>query len=156
MVTLSSDIIHFLQRQGFVVVSTIDAQGNIHSVAKGIVGFEQSKIYIIDLYRAHTYKNLQRNPTISITAIDEHQFIGYTFKGKAEIISQDKIEKNIIKKWEQRVVSRISERVVKSVKQDKTAPHQPEALFPYPQYLIVMSVEEIVDLAPRHLKKSKE
>ena len=153
MVSVSSDIIYFLQRQGFVIVSTIDLQGYIHSVAKGIAGLEESKIYIIDLYRATTYKNLQANPTISITAVDERQFIGYTLKGKAEIIPREQIEEDIIKKWEEKVVARISQRVVRSVKEYKKAPHQPEARFPHPQYLIVMSVEEIVDLAPGHLKK---
>lgn len=32
-------------------------------------------------------------------------------------------------------------------------PQHPEALLPKPEYMIVMEVEEIIDLTPKHLKQ---
>ena len=150
---LSDEIIHFFEKQGFVIVSTLDEDDNIHCAAKGIVGIEKKgKVYLIDLYRAKTYKNLQEKPTISITAVDEHLFIGYNLKGKAKIVEREKIKKHIIEKWEERLIKRISKRLIKNIKADKGSLHHPEARFPLPQYLIEVEVEDIVDLTPHHLK----
>jgi uncharacterized pyridoxamine 5'-phosphate oxidase family protein len=154
MKKLSNDIVNFLEKQGFVIVSTMDPSGSIHCAAKGIAGIEEKgKVYLIDLYKAKTFKNLQKNSTISITAVDEHLFIGYTLKGKAKIVDRDKIKNHIIKAWEERVIQRISKRVIKSLKDYKKSGHHPEAKFPHPQYLIEVDVDGIVDLAPPHLKK---
>ncbi|MDD5195237.1 MAG: pyridoxamine 5'-phosphate oxidase family protein [Candidatus Omnitrophica bacterium] len=153
MIKLSDDIRHFLEKQGFVIVSTLDEQGTIHCSAKGIIGIEaEGRIYLIDLYRSRTFHNLTGSPTVSITAVDEHHFVGYTLKGKAEIVEREKIKRHIIKKWEERVIQRISKRLIQSVKTDKKSSAHPESRFPQPQYLIVVNVEEIVDLAPGHLK----
>lgn len=151
---LSSDIIYLLQRQGFVIVSTLDPKGAIHCSAKGIVGIEkEGKVYLIDLYRANTFNNLKRSSTISITAVDEHQFAGYTLKGRAKIIEREKVEGHIIKAWEEKVIERVSKRVIKDIKKGKKSSHHPEALFPHPEYLIEMEIEDIIDLTPTHLKK---
>lgn len=151
---LNEGIVSFFQNQGFVIISTLDPKGYIHNAAKGIVGIEsEGKVYLIDLYRATTFSNLKENPTASITAVDEHQFIGYTLKGKANIVEREKIEERIIKGWEDKVIKRISQRVIRDVKSDRKLAHHPEAKFPHPQYLIEFDVEEIVDLTPGHLKK---
>lgn len=154
MQTLSDDLVNFLERQGFSIVSTLDADGKIHCAAKGIVGIEKNgKVFLIDLYKAETFKNLQRNPTISITSVDEHLFMGYTLKGKAKIVERDKIKSHIIKAWEERVIKRISKRVIKSIKDYRKSGHHPEAKFPHPEYLIEVDVEDVVDLTPSRLKK---
>lgn len=154
MIRLPRNIIYFFEQQRFVIVSTLDHKDKIHSSAKGIVGIEETgRVYLIDLYQANTFNNLKRNPTISITAIDEHQFIGYTLKGKAEIVQKSEIGETVMRNWYDRVVQRISQRVVKNIKEDKINSQQPEAFFPHPQYLIKMNVEEIVDLTPGHLKR---
>lgn len=151
---LSSEIIHLLKSEGFVIVSTIDAKETIHCSAKGIVGIEEEgKIYIIDLYRSNTFNNLKRNPTISITAVDEAQFSGYTLKGKAKIIEREKIEDHIIKSWEERIIQRVSKRVISDIQKERKTPYHPEVLFPAPEYLIEIEVEDIIDLTPTHLKR---
>ncbi|MFA5271643.1 MAG: pyridoxamine 5'-phosphate oxidase family protein, partial [Candidatus Omnitrophota bacterium] len=137
MKELSNDIVNFLEKQGFVIVSTNDPSGSIHCAAKGIVGIEEKgKVYLIDLYKAKTFENLQKDPTISITAVDEHLFTGYTLKGKAKIVDRNKIKGHIIKAWEERVIQRISKRLIKSLKDYKKSRNHPEAKFPHPQYLI--------------------
>ncbi|MFA6281011.1 MAG: pyridoxamine 5'-phosphate oxidase family protein [Candidatus Omnitrophota bacterium] len=156
MKELNGDIVNFLEKQGFAIVSTLDLCGSIHCAAKGIVGIEKKgKVYLIDLYKGKTFENLQKSSTISITAVDEHLFIGYTLKGKAKIVDRDKIKSHIIKAWEERVIQRISKRLIKSLKDYKKSQNHPEAKFPHPQYLIEIDVNDIVDLAPAHLKRTK-
>jgi len=154
MVTLSPALINFFEKQTFVIVSTIDSKKRIHCAAKGIVGIDKrGKIYLIDLYKTTTFRNLQKNHTVSITAVDEHFFMGYTLKGWARMVARSKIETPLIKKWEEKVTQRISRRLIKNVKDNRDSRHHPEAKFPRPQYLIEMSVEEVVDLTPPHLKQ---
>jgi len=151
---LSKSIIQFFQRQGFVIVSTLDPEGKIHCSAKGIVGADQNKVYLIDLYKARTFNNLIKNPTVTITAVDEHEFIGFALKGTARIVNRDDFKGQVVQDWEEKLINRISKRVIKNVKQDKGSSKHPEAAFPQPEYLIEVEIQEVVDLAPGHLKKS--
>lgn len=152
MKKLTASITNLFHKQGFVIVSTLDKDGKIHCSAKGIVGMkEEGKVYLIDLYQGKTFNNLKNNSTISLTAIDESEFAGYTLKGKAKIIEREKIEKNISLSWENKVIQRVSKRVISDIKKEKKNLYHPEALFPQPQYLIEMEVEDVVDLTPAHL-----
>lgn len=150
---LSRSIVNLLRNQGFVVVSSLDSDNTIHCSAKGVVGTEKDKVYLFDLYRAKTFHNLEKNPTVTITAIDEHEFIGFALKGVARTVDYEEIGAQLIEKWEERLVNRISKRVIKNVKKDKGSLRHPESRFPKPQYLIEVEVKEVVDLTPAHLKK---
>ena len=81
----------------------------------GQVAEERGKIYIIDLYLQKTYKNLKRNPIVSITSVDEHNFKGFTLQGKARVVPREDIKEHIMQRWEEKIINRISKRVVKGV-----------------------------------------
>ena len=148
------EVINFLHKQSFVLVSTIDANSYIHCAAKGIVHIEkEGKVYLIDLYRGSTFKNLKNNPTLSITSIDEQHFKGFTLKGKASMVEKNDFDASHIKAWEEKVIKRISQRLIKSVQDEKGNASHPEAHLPPVQYLIELKVEEIVDLTPAHIKR---
>jgi uncharacterized pyridoxamine 5'-phosphate oxidase family protein len=150
---LSDSIIQFFQNQGCVIVSTIDKNGFPHSSCKGIIEIKRNgKVYLLDLYRQQTHENLKDNPRISITAIDEHKFIGYCLKGKAGIIPGKKLALQILKAWEKRITGRLTRRLLKNIHEERGHPRHPEILLPKPEYMIVMEVQEIVDLTPQHLK----
>lgn len=151
---LNNGIIQFFHNQGCVVVSTIDKEGFPHNACKGIVEINRNgRVYLIDLYMGTTYENLKKNPRISITAIDEHKFIGYCLKGKAEIIPESELKPNTIKAWELRISGRLTQRLLKNIRNEKGHSRHPEIFLPKPSYMIGMEVEEIVDLTPRHLKE---
>ena len=154
MKNLPEDIIKFFNSQRFSIVSTIDKDGSPHNACKGIVDMEKDgRVYLLDLYMAKTYENLKANPHISITAVDEHKFIGYCLKGKAKIVPKDKVNKRVLKLWEDKVISRISHRLLKNMRGEKGRKAHPEALLPAPAYLIVVDVDEIIDLIPDHIKR---
>ncbi len=153
MKRLGDDIIQFFHSQGYVVVSTIDKDGFHPSCCKGIVKINRAgRVYILDLYRANTYDNLKRNPRITITAIDEHKFIGYCLKGRAKILLEEKMESGRMKAGESRITGRLTHRLLKNIREEKGHPRHPEILLPRPEYMIAMDVEEVVDLTPHHLK----
>ena len=153
MKKLSDEIISFFQKQGFVIVSTIDSTGSLHNSCKGIVEIDKNgQIYLFDLYMLKTRANLQKNPNMSLTAVDEHRFLGYCLKGKARIVTEDEIQPRLIKAWEDRITSRLTGRLLRNIRGEKGHPRHPEALLPKPEYLISMEVEEIIDLTPHPLK----
>lgn len=156
MKKITDDIIYLFHKQGFVIVSTLDSEGTIHCSAKGIAGIEaRGQIFLIDLYKGKTFNNLKRNSTISVTAIDEDEFNGFTLKGKAKIVSREEIKDHIITSWEDKVIQRVSKRVIGHIKRERKSPHHPEATFPHPRYLIEVDVESVVDLTPKHLKRKE-
>jgi predicted pyridoxine 5'-phosphate oxidase superfamily flavin-nucleotide-binding protein len=98
MKTLTDEILQFFQKQNFIVISTIDGKGMPHNSCKGIVEInKKGRVYVLDLYKAGTYKNLKRNPHIAVTAVDEHKFKGFCLKGKAEILPLNRLNAHIIK-----------------------------------------------------------
>jgi general stress protein 26 len=152
---IPDNIVNFLNEQGYVVVSSIDKNGFPHNSCKGIVEIKRSgEIFLFDLYKAKTYENLRYNSSMSITAANEHKFIGYCLKGRAKILSQDQLKAELMKAWEDRITSRLTQRLLRNMRDEKGHPRHPEALLPKPEYLIAMEVEEIVDLTPPHLKES--
>ncbi len=153
MKMLTDEVIQFFHHQNFAIVSSIDKRGYPHNSCKGIVQInENGKVYLLDLYKSITFENLRINPYISITGVDEHKFKGYCLKGKAKIIPSNELNQGLIKAWEERIASRITQRVIKNITGLKGHPRHPEALLPKPEYLIVADIEEVVDLTPHHLK----
>ena len=129
MKRLSNEIIQFLYNQGYAIVSTIDKHGFPHSSCKGIVKIGRNgRIYFLDLYRTGTYDNLRSNPHISVTAVDEHKFIGYCLKGKAQMVSERAFPTKIIKAWEERITSRLTRRLLKNIREEKGHPRHPEII----------------------------
>jgi predicted pyridoxine 5'-phosphate oxidase superfamily flavin-nucleotide-binding protein len=153
MQALSQEIVNFLQSQGFVIISTLDADGSIHCSAKGIVTIDEAgKVYLIDLYLGSTFHNLKTRPTVSITAVDERRFMGYSLKGKATIIAKKDFDKSVIGAWQEKIIQRISKRLIKNVQDARSKNGHPEAHLPAAQYLIAVEVEKIIDLTPAHIK----
>lgn len=152
MKRLRDEIIRFFEKQGFVVMSTLDHRGTLHTSCKGLVKIQTNgKVYLLDLYKEKTFANLKRNPHTTITAVDEHRFVGYSLKGKARILGEDKLTPHIIKAWEERITGRMTRRLIRNIQGEKGHSRHPEALLPKPEYMIVVEVSDIVNLTPQHI-----
>lgn len=156
MKKLSNEVVQFLRDQGFVIVSTLDRKGFPHNSCKGIVEITPAgKIYLLDLYRGITSGNLARNQRLSITAVDEHRFRGYSLKGKGRLVHDEQLKAALVKAWEDRITSRVTQRILKNISGQKGHPRHPEVLMPHPKYLIAMEPEEVIDLRPHHLRQEE-
>ncbi len=155
MKALPAEVVQFFHKQRFIIVSTVDSNNMPHNACKGIVDIDQKGIiYLLDLYRGKTLANLSNNPSINITAVDEHKFVGYCLKGKAKIVNKGNLTNHIIDAWEKRIANRITHRLLKNIHDEvvKGHVHHPESLLPKPEYMISMEVKEIVNLIPSHIK----
>lgn len=153
---LSEQVTQFFDSQNFVIVSTVDETGRPHSSCKGIFRIEEDgTVYLLDLYKGRTSRNLKQNPNISITAVDEHKFRGWCLKGEARIINENELQPGVLADWKKKITGRITHRLLKNMHGEKGHPLHPEAQLPKPEYLIEMKVSGIVDLAPSGLKKQR-
>lgn len=156
MLQIKEDIVRFFREQGFVVVSTIDKSGSLHSSCKGIVDINsEGKVHLLDLYRGVTFENLKTNPNISITAVNEHKFKGYCLKGKASVIKIDEVSSELMANWEAKINSRVSQRIIKNIQGEKGHPLHPEILLPQPEYMIAVEIHSAIDLTPHRFKQEK-
>jgi len=154
MKKIPAEIIDFLRAQGFVVISSIDKNGFPHSSCKDMIRIDPiGKIFLMDVYHGSTCENIKRNPQISISAVDEHKFMGYCLKGRGQILSDNNMSQEIVKIWEDNITSRLAKRLLRNLNEDKSRGHHPEASLPHPKHIIAVEVEEIVDLTPSHLRK---
>ena len=155
MKQISLAVIDFLRTQDFVIVSSIDKNGFPHSSCKAIVKIDPvGEIYLVDAYHGITSENIERNQQISISAVDEHKFIGYCLKGKASKMPDNYISQEIIKTWEDNITSRLAKRLLRNLVQDQGQKHHPEASLPQLKHIIVLVVEEIVSLAPHRVQEA--
>jgi general stress protein 26 len=153
MKELTAEVLHFLKKQNFVIVATVDDNGIPHSSCKGMVDIDpQGKIYLLDLYTGHTYNNIKKRPQVNISAVDEHKFTGFCLKGEAHIVKEEELSEDIRKMWQDKIASRVSHRIIKKIHGEKGHPAHPEILMPHPKYMIAMDVFDVIDLTPGHLK----
>ena len=154
---LPEKIVKFFWRQHFTLVSTIDQSGLPHNSCKGLVEINsKGRVYLLDLYKERTFRNLKLNPKISVTGVDEHRFMGYCLKGTAKIKPRNKLSSRILKAWDKRIAGRITQRLLKEMRGEKGHRLNPEVFLPKPAYLIEVTVEEIIDLTPRNITKGAQ
>ncbi|MCX7927210.1 MAG: pyridoxamine 5'-phosphate oxidase family protein [Candidatus Omnitrophica bacterium] len=153
MQRLSEEIIHFFRKQGFVIVCTIDAQGMPHASCKDIIRISRDgRVYLLDLYMRKTFENLKNNPHITVVAVDEASFTGYSLQGKGKIMRLERAKKTVNRLWLKKLSARITSRILQNLREQKSNSHHFESLLPQPQYMIVVDVERVVDLTPAHLR----
>lgn len=153
MLKLNRDIINFFEDQGCVLLATVDRGGYPHTSCKGLVKIEEpASVFLLDAYHSATFRNLKNNPSASVTAFNEHKFKGYCLKGKARVADTNELTPDILKAWEKKVSGRLTQRLLKNIREERGHKGHPEALLPKPKYMIIFKVGEIIDLAPAHLK----
>jgi hypothetical protein len=68
------------------------------------------------------------------------------------MIHENELTPDIVKVWEERITNRLTQRLLKNIREEKGHRGHPEASLPKPKYMIVLEVDEVVDLTPSHLK----
>lgn len=155
LLELSKEIISFIKHESIAIVSTFDNNSLIHNSVKGIAGIEaHGKLYVIDLYKTKTYSNLQKRADVTVSVVNEKLFKGWSLQGKAKIVPFAKIEDDIHKQWEDRMVRRISNRMINHVQAERSISDHFEAkLPPQPQYLIEIDIFSITNLRPPAMRE---
>lgn len=152
MVPIEDQIVKFLGKRSTVIVATANSEGVINLAAKGIAKVDsQGIIYIIDLYDGTTRSNLSFNSQITISAVDEELFQGWQFKGTAKEHDSKETEE-ILAHWDKKITGRIADRIIHHLQKGRAMTPHSERHLPNPEYIIEMTVDTIVSLAPGRKK----
>lgn len=94
-------------------VASCDLQGKPNSAAKMLVEVvEPNRIYFLDFNHTQTFSNIQINPQLSVSFMDDASFTGYRLTGIAEIVSSGTEYEAAKKSWEKRVISYEADRIL--------------------------------------------
>ncbi len=72
--------------------------------------------------------------------------------GTARVARRSALSSRVSKEWEKRLNHRLTRRIIRNIREDKKISPHPEALFPAPQYVILMKVQEVLDLKPPEMQ----
>ncbi|MBN2482755.1 MAG: pyridoxamine 5'-phosphate oxidase family protein [Candidatus Omnitrophica bacterium] len=112
----TKEIMDFLRRQVFLFIGTSDKRGRPHTSAKPLLKIEDNYIYLVDFVVGRTYKNIKRNPKISLSAVDMNKVIGYQLYGRAEVIDKGDVFRQLSGEMNSKQVRLATERVIQGVR----------------------------------------
>jgi predicted pyridoxine 5'-phosphate oxidase superfamily flavin-nucleotide-binding protein len=108
-------------KMGWVGTATVDGVPNV--TPKGTAQIlDDEHLIFADLFSRKTRENLEKNPQVSVTVIDEKSFKGYQIKGSAELLTS----------------GAVYDKVVEELKQ---APME----LPAPKYVVKITVNSVYD-----------
>ena len=104
-------------------VATASPDGTPNATPKGSVQvLDDEHLIFADLFSLKTRDNLQKNPKVAVTVIDEKKYKGYQFKGVAELVDSGPVFEKV-------------------AEQLKKAPMQ----LPHPKYVVIITVDSVYD-----------
>jgi hypothetical protein len=112
------------QRASYVATATKDGRPNVSPKGTLRVLDDQTLVFA-DLFSEKTRRNLQENPQIAVTVADEKRFVGYQFRGTAELIDKGPLFDAMAEELKNHPMN-----------------------LPKARYLVKIRVEEIFDLRP--------
>jgi len=104
-------------------VATASPDGTPNVTPKGSVRvLDDEHLIFADLFSLKTGDNLQKNPKVAVTVIDEKKYKGYQLKGAAQLVDSGPVFNQV-------------------VEQLKKAPMQ----LPHPKYVVIITVDSVYD-----------
>jgi uncharacterized protein len=101
---LTPDMKRVITEQRLAFVATVCPDGTPNLSPKGtIAAFDDEHLVFADIRSPATIRNLKENPSIEINIVDQFRRKGYRFKGKAQIMREGELYRDIQefygKKW---------------------------------------------------------
>ena len=99
-----------------ISIASCDEKGRPNSAPKMLVDVvEPNVVYFLDYKFTQTYSNMQVNPRLSISFMDDDAFTGYRLTGSSELLESGKEYEAAGKSWGKRLISYEADRIIKRV-----------------------------------------
>jgi hypothetical protein len=142
-----------LKHQPVLLVATKDSRGQPNVSPKGVLKIvDDDKLVFADLFPFTTQANLQADPRLAAAAVDPRTYVGYQFKGQAELVDDGPLFEEIcdllahgksgpqpMELWFEKVSRELM-----------TAHSRAGRNGVLPSHIIVLHIEEIWNLTPGH------
>ncbi len=153
---ITTDMQRLLTRQNVVIVGTVNPDDSPNISLKGLLKVDpEGCIYFSDLYRGKTFRNIRRNPRVSVLVFSIEEFRGFQFIGRAELIESGPLFKEAEADWQAKKSRLLGRRISKNVR--KGFSHgRSEFQLPSLKALIRMDVERVYDMSPDRSREADE
>lgn len=152
---MNKKVSELLKSREFVSVATCDLAGRPNAAPKFVLRLENNFIYLVDYIIGRTSRNLEVNPRISISFMDNHTLMGYQLNGSVEIIAKGQAYEALVKDLSQKELELSTRRIIEGVTQGKS--HAGFELSLSERFVIFkVKVEEIVEIASSGTLKTEK
>lgn len=111
---------HFTEeKQNLKVVSvaSCDLQGKPNSAPKMLIDIaEPNLVFFLDYKFTQTYTNLQINPQLSLSFMNDAAFTGYRMTGVGQILESGPEFEAVKKCWDKRVIAYETDRIIQRIR----------------------------------------
>jgi predicted pyridoxine 5'-phosphate oxidase superfamily flavin-nucleotide-binding protein len=144
---INKDIRALIESREFISVASCDLEANPNAAPKFLLKVEGNYIYLVDYVIGRTFRNLQVNPRVSLSFIDNNTLIGYQLNGKVEIIERGIEYENIQKALQDKQLDLSTKRVIEGITKGQS--HKSFEVASPDKFLIFkIKVEELVEIRP--------
>ena len=140
-----------------IFVATCGSAGEPNCAPKMLISVAKSgAVYYLDYTFARSYANLRENPRISLSFMDDVEFLGYRLSGAAAILRPGSELDRAKGEWEARVIRYETERLINRLK-GRYSTRESEISLPENFVIVKFTADEAAlvkpDRAIRSLKK---
>lgn len=97
-------------------IASCDTHGKPNSAAKMLIDVvEPNRIYYLDYNHTQTFSNMQANPQLSVSFMDDAAFTGYRLTGSAEVVPHGTEYEAAKKSWDRKLISYEADRILARV-----------------------------------------
>ncbi len=115
--TIFDAFIESKDRLKVISVASCDKQGRPNSAPKMLVDVEPpNQLYFLDFKHTRSYANIQENPELSVSFMDDAAFTGYRLNGPAKILASGPEFEEVKERWEKRLISYEADRIIQRVR----------------------------------------
>ncbi len=144
-----------IESREFISVASCDLDARPNAAPKFLLKVEASHIYLVDYVLGQTFRNLQANPRVSLSFLDNNTLMGYQINGKVEIIDSGPEYDSALKDLERKEIDLSATRIIDGV--TKGHAHNAYEMAASEQFVILkVKVEEIVQIHPTGLLRREK
>ena len=131
-----------------IFVATCSSAGEPNCAPKMLINVARSgAVYYLDYAFAKSYANLKVNPRISLSFMDDVEFLGYRLSGAAAILRPGREFDRAKGEWESRVIRYEAERLINRLK-GKYSTRESELLLPENFVIVKFIADEAALVKP--------
>lgn len=148
MPKITENMLGLFKKREFVSIATADKAGQPNSVPRFFLCAKGDFIYLIDHVMGRTVFNINENPLVSVSFMDQDSLEGYRFNGSAKVLTGGKTYDAMLAEWNKRVVKLSAERVLEAIRTGKKRGHY-EVEISEKFALLKIKVESVVKIGRR-------
>lgn len=100
-----------------ISVASCAKGGKPNSAPKMLIDIERpNQVYFLDYNHTRSYANLQENPELSVSFMNDAAFTGYRLNGTAQILAAGAKFEEAKKRWEKRLIAYETDRMIQRIR----------------------------------------